>query len=307
MRPASDSLGSPSGIAELTRYSFFEASHRYWCDGWGEAENHARFGRCTSRFGHGHNYTLAVTVRGEINAASGMILNLHDLDLLIAQLTRQFDHQYLNESVPSFRAGTQPTAEALARYCYHELGASLRARFPEASADICHVAINEGELLRGWCAASGEMSPSAQANQEDFVNERIGLTRTYTFSAAHRLHEPTLSDAENQLLFGKCNNPHGHGHDYRLDVTVSGPLDSQTSMVVDLACLDEVVQSEVLARLDHRHLNHEVPPFDRLNPTSENLLRVVWDWLDSACPASLVELALYETPRNRFTLRRGCA
>ncbi|HEX5417503.1 MAG TPA: 6-carboxytetrahydropterin synthase, partial [Chloroflexota bacterium] len=216
-------------------------------------------------------------------------------------VTRPLDHQYLNESVPVFRAGTQPTAEALARYCFHALRQSLRARFPDAGATVSRVAVAEGELLDGWCAAPD------QGSQEDYVNgqEHYGLTRAYTFSAAHRLHEPALSDAENQSRFGKCNNPHGHGHDYRLDVTVSGPLDPQTSMVVDLACLDEAVQAKVIARLDHRHLNHEVPPFDQLNPTSENVLRVIWGWLEAACPAPLVEHALYETPRNRFTLRRG--
>jgi len=287
---------------DLTRYRCFEASHRYWCADWTAAENDARFGRCTSPFGHGHNYTLAVTVHGAVDATSGMVLNLHDLDELIAELTQRLDHQYLNEAVPAFREGTQPTAEALARYCYDELRDSLRRRFPNA-ARVSHVAVAEGEMLRGWCAARPEASSGQY--QESVVNESFGLTRTYTFSAAHRLHEPTLSDAENQSLFGKCNNPHGHGHDYRLDVTVSGPLDPKTSMVVDLACLDEAVQSKVLARLDHRHLNHEVPPFDQLNPTSENVLRVIWDWLDLASPATLVELALYETPRNRFTLRRG--
>jgi len=305
---APDDAVRASEILEVTRYRCFEASHRYWRDEWSAAENKARFGRCTSPFGHGHNYTIAVTARGAIDAASGMILNLHDLDQVIAKFTTQLDHQFLNQSVPMFRAGAQPTAEALARHGYHELRASVRARFPDSTVDICRVAVDEGETLRGWCHAWPKaLSPSwsSQEDSLDKMSETIGLTRTYTFSAAHRLHESTLSDTENQALFGKCNNPHGHGHDYRLDVTVSGPLDPKTSMVVDLACLDEAVESAVLARLDHRHLNHEVPPFDHLNPTSENVLQVIWGWLAPVCPAPLVELALYETPRNRFTLRRG--
>ena len=302
-----DDGGDAPAVVELTRLRCFEASHRYWRDEWTASENQARFGRCTSPFGHGHNYTIAVTARGVIDVASGMVLNLHDLDQLIADFTRPLDHQFLNQTVPIFRAGTQPTAEALARYAYHDLRESLHARFPDASVDVSQVAVDEGELLHGWCRARKIAPSSASSGQGGSVNdmnETIGLTRTYSFSAAHRLHESTLSDAENQALFGKCNNPYGHGHDYRLDITVSGPLDPRTSMVVDLGCLDEAVQSAVLARLDHRHLNHEVPPFDHLNPTSENVLQVIWGWLAPICPVPLVELSLYETPRNRFTLRR---
>jgi 6-pyruvoyltetrahydropterin/6-carboxytetrahydropterin synthase len=333
---ASDFVGRARLVTELTRYRCFEASHRYWRDDWSQAENVARFGRCTSPFGHGHNYTIAVTVRGAIDATSGMVVNLRDLDELIAKLVEPLDHQFLNRSVSCFRDGTQPTAEALGRYCSRELRASFRAHFPEASAAVSHVAVQEGETLQGWCAVNdgetlrwdvstgrdvpperlreggsvrrgeslADSSRPDWVNPEDVMPETLGLTRTYTFSAAHRLHEPSLSDDENQSRFGKCNNPHGHGHDYRLDVTVSGALDPETSMVVDLACLDETVQAAVLERLDHRHLNYEVPPFDRLNPTSENVLQVIWGWLAPVCPACLFELALWETPRNRFTLRR---
>jgi 6-pyruvoyltetrahydropterin/6-carboxytetrahydropterin synthase len=299
--PTSERRGAPT-LVELTRYRCFEASHRYWRADWSAAENLARFGRCTSPFGHGHNYTIAVTVRGAIDPATGMVVNLSQLDELIAGLTATLDHQFINQAVPAFHEGTQPTAEALARYSCHRLSAALRAGVPRAGAEVCFVAMHEGDTLQGWCARPD--AGLARADEEVPVLETIGLTRTYSFSAAHRLHEPRLSDAENQARFGKCNNRYGHGHDYRLDVTVSGPLDPKTSMVVDLASLDEAVQSVVLARLDHRHLNHEVPPFDRLNPTSENVLQVIWEWLEPVCPARLVEIALSETPRNRFTLRR---
>ncbi|HEX5417533.1 MAG TPA: 6-carboxytetrahydropterin synthase, partial [Chloroflexota bacterium] len=114
MLPASEHDAIAPFAMDLTRYHCFEASHRYWRDDWPAAQNLARFGRCTSPFGHGHNYTLAATVRGKVDPTSGMILNLHDLDELLGDVTRPLDHQYLNESVPVFRAGTQPTAEALA-------------------------------------------------------------------------------------------------------------------------------------------------------------------------------------------------
>lgn len=138
----------------------------------------------------------------------------------------------------------------------------------------------------------------------DQLREAVFLTRTYTFSAAHRLHEIALSDDANRELFGKCNNPHGHGHTYQLEVTVGGAPDSTTGMVVDLVELDRAVEAHVLSRVDHRHLNHEVPPFDKLNPTSENVVRVIWEWLEPVCPASLESLTLYETFRSGFTVRR---
>ena len=134
----------------------------------------------------------------------------------------------------------------------------------------------------------------------------VTLTRLYTFSAAHRLHEPGLSDAENLALFGKCNREHGHGHDYGLEVTVGGDVDPRTGMVMDLACLDATVRECVLERWDHRHLNLETEEFAALNPTSENVVRVAWELLaPRVAPAKLAKLVLWETPKSAFEYRGG--
>ncbi|MEO2004005.1 MAG: 6-carboxytetrahydropterin synthase, partial [Candidatus Poribacteria bacterium] len=87
----------------------------------------------------------------------------------------------------------------------------------------------------------------------------VDLTRAYEFSASHRLHSEALSDARNQELYGKCNNPTGHGHDYRVEVTVSGPVATDTGSVVDLPWLDELARREIVERMDYRHLNTDVP------------------------------------------------
>jgi len=103
----------------------------------------------------------------------------------------------------------------------------------------------------------------------------VYLTRRYRFSAAHRLHTPALSDEENAQLYGKCNNPHGHGHNYVLDVTVAGKVDPETGMVCDLGFLDSLVQREVLERFDETHLNLDSEFFRDLVATSENICVVI--------------------------------
>ena len=127
------------------------------------------------------------------------------------------------------------------------------------------------------------------------------LTRTYEFSAAHRLHSAALSDEENLELFGKCNSPYGHGHNYKLDVTVQGKVDERTGMMVDLATLDRIVEEEVVRRYDHRNLNHDCEEYRELNPTSENVVKVIWRRLERRLigPA-LYKVALRETDRNCF-------
>jgi len=127
------------------------------------------------------------------------------------------------------------------------------------------------------------------------------LTRSYEFSAAHRLHSVYLSDEVNQELFGKCNNPYGHGHNYRLEVTLQGDVDPRTGLLVDLAQLDRIVREEVIDRYDHRNLNADLPEYRETNPTSENVVKVIWRRLERRMlgPA-LYKVSLKETDRNSF-------
>lgn len=122
----------------------------------------------------------------------------------------------------------------------------------------------------------------------------IYVTRRAEFSAAHYYHNPNLSAEENRSVFGKCNNPHGHGHNYTLEVTLAGRVDPRTGMVLDLKDLKTVLEREVLAVMDHRFLNKEVPPFDKTIPTTENIAVEIWRRLESKLP-SLHRIRLYET------------
>ena len=136
------------------------------------------------------------------------------------------------------------------------------------------------------------------------------VTRRYEFAASHRLHSSRLGPEENQRLYGKCNNPHGHGHNYVVDVSVRGPLAAATGRAVDPAVLDELVRRQVLAPFNHRNLNSEVPVFESLVPTSENLGREICrrlkaNWKE-AFPGEwprLEKIRIAETPRNIFEVR----
>ena len=124
--------------------------------------------------------------------------------------------------------------------------------------------------------------------------------RRYMLSASHRLHSDALSAGQNSVVYGKCNNPHGHGHNYVIQVLVGGPVDSETGMVINMLDLDQSVQNEVLARFDHTNLNLD-PLFVNRVPTTENLCRAVYELLDGKLtPANLVQVRIEETENNFF-------
>jgi 6-pyruvoyltetrahydropterin/6-carboxytetrahydropterin synthase len=123
--------------------------------------------------------------------------------------------------------------------------------------------------------------------------------RRYTLSASHRLHTNALTVEENRATYGKCNNPHGHGHNYVMEVMVGGAVDPETGMVVDMAALDEVVRARVIERFDHANLNLD-PLFANRVPTTENLSRVVFALLKDALPAGKLERVRVEETENNF-------
>jgi 6-pyruvoyltetrahydropterin/6-carboxytetrahydropterin synthase len=131
------------------------------------------------------------------------------------------------------------------------------------------------------------------------------LTRRYVFSASHRLHCDQLSEAENRDIYGKCNNPHGHGHNYALEVTVSGQVDAQTGMVCNLVGLDDAVRREVLDRFDHVNLN-EREEFRSAVPTTEKLSEAIFHILKQNFKAAHLEkIRLEETAMNSFEYAGG--
>jgi 6-pyruvoyltetrahydropterin/6-carboxytetrahydropterin synthase len=136
------------------------------------------------------------------------------------------------------------------------------------------------------------------------------VTRRYEFSASHRLHAAGLSEEENRRLYGKCNHPYGHGHNYVVEVSARGPVDGATGRAVDTVLLDEMVARQVLDRFEHRNLNAQVAPFERVVPTSENLgveicrsLKAHWKETFPGEWPKLEKIRIAETPRNIFEIR----
>ncbi len=129
---------------------------------------------------------------------------------------------------------------------------------------------------------------------------KVSLTRRYKFAASHRLHSTDLSEAENQRVYGKCNNPFGHGHNYEVSVTVTGPVDPATGMIASLSDLDPFVNREIVEAFDHKNLNEEIPEFRAVVPTTENLCREVFRRLQSFPAARLERVRIDETSKNSF-------
>ena len=127
----------------------------------------------------------------------------------------------------------------------------------------------------------------------------LTVTRLVRFNAGHRVHNPSLSDAENARLFGKCNNPNGHGHNYTLEVSVTGTPDPVTGYVVDLGEVRRIVETAYVDLVDHKSFNHDVPFMRDINPTTENIVVACWRQLEPALrPRRLSRLRLWETENN---------
>ncbi len=133
----------------------------------------------------------------------------------------------------------------------------------------------------------------------------LTVYRKAHFNAAHRLFRPDWSDEKNEKVFGKCNNPKYHCHNYELEVGVTGSIDPETGYVIDLGLLKGIIKEEVEDAFDHKNLNLEVPIFKELNPTAENIAKVIWEKLRERLDSKYdLSVKLYETPRN-FVVYNG--
>lgn len=131
---------------------------------------------------------------------------------------------------------------------------------------------------------------------------KVTVSRKAHFNAAHRLYRKNWSFEKNDEIFGKCNNPNFHGHNYELIVSVTGEIDKETGYVIDMKILKDIIKSEVEDAFDHKNLNVEVPEFKELNPTAENIVVVIYNKMKAKLGLNLVlEVTLYETPRNFVT------
>jgi 6-pyruvoyltetrahydropterin/6-carboxytetrahydropterin synthase len=131
------------------------------------------------------------------------------------------------------------------------------------------------------------------------MGQQVAVYRKEQFNAAHRLHNPAWDDATNQQVFGKCNNPHYHGHNYELIVKVVGEPNPETGYVMDMKVLSDIINEQIIERFDHKNLNLDTVEFKDLNPSAENIAIVIHDILRAQIPLHLqLQIRLYETPRN---------
>ena len=265
----------------ITRRATFSASHLYRLPELTEEQNAARFGPCALAPGHGHNYELIVAMGGGLDA-DGMVLNLSEVKHAIrAEVTGQLDFRFLNEVWPEFDLsrpeGMLPTTEGLVHAIWQRLAPQL---------PLMGLRLYETDKL--WADVIGD------------AMEAFLTIRTH-FAAAHRLARPELSPEQNDAIYGKCARPHGHGHNYLLDVTVRGPIDARTGMVCDLAALQQLVDDLVVEAFDHTFLNKDVAHFATTVPTAENIALHIADLLTgpiAATGAALHKVRLQESPNN---------
>ena len=214
------------------------------------------------------------TLAGEPDSASGYLCNIKLIDDAIRQQVIQ----------PACDRFTDMTLERLTVFAFE----SLRESFPKN----CY--LQQLQLVA---------TPTLQYSIQSERSGMIQLTQEFEFSASHRLHNPELSDDENQQLFGKCNNPNGHGHNYVLQVTLEGEANISGTLL-PLQPFEAMVKQTVIDRLDHRHLNVELEEFRSLNPSVENIAMVIWNLLEQPVrglgngTARLARVRVFETPKT---------
>jgi 6-pyruvoyltetrahydropterin/6-carboxytetrahydropterin synthase len=270
----------------LTRKLTFTAGHIYRGGGLSPAELQQVFGLAAEPSGHGHNYVLEVSVEGPVNPVDGMVINIKDVDANLKKILADIDHRLINTAMPEF-ADAVPTTEKLAQV--------LWARLPK-------------QMGSARCTALRlEEHPGFHIELYGADPNMVYLTRSIEFAASHRLHSEQLSPAENVRVYGKCNNLHGHGHNYVAEITVKGEPDARTGIVIDVGKFETLLEQELEARFDHKHLNFDTTYFKDQVATAENIAIVIWKLIEgkiAACrdggSVKLHRVRLIETARSWF-------
>lgn len=227
--------------------------------------------------GLGRYYELVVRCRGEADPATGYFINIKHIDTAVR------DH-----AIPLFQDAAQRESTtgpaAVPALLQHTL-ASLQPALGHTVAGV--------EL---------RLTPFVALALETSAMHHVLIKQRYEFSAAHRLHVPGYSGAQNRETFGKCNNPAGHGHNYQLEVVVRTPI-RDDGRSLDVAELDTLVDQHVITPLDHKHLNVDVPAFANRNPSVEHIVETIWEMLDGQLPdgGTLHELTVWETGKTACT------
>jgi len=261
------------GTCEANYWFEFSAARQTMSPRLTAGENEKFFGKAAAV--HGHNYRARLTFRKE--KSDGPLVQQHDVGLCIESLRDELDHRFLNHDVPGLK--DRPiTTESLAIYLRERIGVSL---------PIHRVRLHERDDFFA----------------EIWPDKIMFLGMQMRFSAAHRLHVPSFSDDKNAELFGKCDNPRGHGHLYLVEATIGGNYDERSGTLYDFVGFANALNESIEPWKD-RHLDLETEDFRKISSTGENIVRALWSKIDHRVKQQLVRLRLWETKNNRFTLRR---
>jgi 6-pyruvoyltetrahydropterin/6-carboxytetrahydropterin synthase len=225
--------------------------------------------------GLGHYLQLNVEVAGPLDRHSGYLLNIRTIDVAV-------------------RGHVLPLWRALLPDRFHP-GTALQSAFHALVPHLLPATLSSLTL---------DLSPFLHVSLSTSELNMVRLTHTFEFSAAHRLHNPDLTDAQNIDTFGKCNNPEGHGHNYQLAVSLKGDP-GPTGLVMHIPNLEAIVESNVINHLDHKHLNRQVPEFRDLNPSVENIARIIYERLAAPLAGTLDSVTVWETPKTWCEYRPG--
>jgi len=263
------------GAGEANYWIEFSAARKTMSPRLNAEENARLFGPATSI--HGHNYRARLTFRSERLATDVPLVRYDAIAPCSRALHNELDHRYLNKDVVELK--DRPlTTESLAEYIYERAKSAM---------PLHRVRLHERE----------DFFAQIWRDKSVFLGMRM------SFNAAHRLHAVALPDAQNAELYGKCNNPLGHGHRYLTEATVGGEYDKRSGTLQDFVAFRKAI-AESLAPWQDRHLDLETDDFRDAPSTGENIVRALWPKIDGRVNQQLVRLRLWETANNRFTLRR---
>jgi 6-pyruvoyltetrahydropterin/6-carboxytetrahydropterin synthase len=263
------------GACEAHYWFEFSAARKTMSPRLSAEENMRLFGPTTSI--HGHNYRVRLTYRSPEVSSDVPLVRYDAINTCLRVLHDELDHRYLNEDVASL-ANRPITTESLADYVYQRASSMTR---------LDRVRVRE----------------RADFFAEAWKNGAVFLGMRMAFYAAHRLRAATLSEAENAKLYGKCNNPLGHGHGYLTETTIGGEYDARSGTLYDFVAFRKAIEQSLEPWQD-RHLDLETEDFRNAPSTGENIVRALWPKIDNRLNQQLVRLRLWETANNRFTLRR---
>ncbi|MFZ5981923.1 MAG: 6-carboxytetrahydropterin synthase [Candidatus Zixiibacteriota bacterium] len=278
MSPYDAATAYADGRVEREYLLEFSAARRTCSPLLSDEENEKLFGAAASYNGHGHAYRLRVVLEGDIDSDTGMIVPEKKCREYLDELHRLLDHKHLNLDVAELKQSPM-TTEYLAAFMFNRLHKKL---------PLTRVRLWENRYFSSECRADGHSL----------------MVVENSFRAAHRLNSSGLSESDNLEIYGKCNNPSGHGHLYRVETALEGIVDKRTGTLFPLVKLLKGIE-DTLEVWNFKHLDTDTNDFRKKPSTGENIVQVLWPKLERALYHKLYRLRLWETPNNRFTLRRA--